>query len=59
MIHFAARLHASHSYYPAIIYIDLDNFKHINDTDGNWVGDEALKKARVDTRCLSSNRHKK
>lgn len=46
MIHIAARLHASHSYYPAIIYIDLDNFKYINDTDGNLVGDEVLKNGK-------------
>jgi diguanylate cyclase (GGDEF)-like protein/PAS domain S-box-containing protein len=58
---FRDRLHAAisaardHSSQVALLYIDLDRFRQINDTLGHEVGDELLKKAAKRISSVDSN----
>ena len=50
----AIKLNNEHNYYAAILYIDLDNFKKLNETFGHDKGDSALK--QVTKRILKAIR---
>lgn len=51
--HAAARLHR-HEHELAVLFIDLDDFKNVNDTLGHWAGDALL--VRITERLMSQLR---